>query len=55
MKVFLSREVVANEEDTGQIARGVKELTGRKEVEVLNVRKVVGDDGKIRGFEVDIR
>jgi hypothetical protein len=55
MKVFLSREVVVNEEDTGQIARGVKELTGRKEVEVLNVRKVIGDDGKIRGFEVDIR
>ena len=55
MKVFLSRELVVNEQDTGQITREVKQLTGRQEVEVVNVRKVVGNDGQIRGFEVDIR
>jgi len=55
MKVFLSRELVANEQDTGQITREVKQLTGRQEVEVVAVRKVVGEDGQLRGFEVDIR
>jgi hypothetical protein len=55
MKVFLSRELVANEQDTDQITREIKQLTGRHEVEVVAVRKVVGDDGRIRGFEVDIR
>jgi hypothetical protein len=53
--VLLSPEVVANEQDKGQIAQRIKELTGRKEVEVLTVRKVLGDDGQIRSFEVDIR
>ena len=53
--VVLDPQVVVNEEDKGQIAQRVKELTGRNEVEVLTVRKVVGDDGKIRSFEVDIR
>ena len=54
-KVVLSPEVVVNEEDKNQIAQRIKELTGRKEVEVLNVRRVVGDDGKVHSFEVDIR
>ena len=53
--VVLRPEVVVNEADKTQIAQRVKELTGRNEVEVLTVRKVVGDDGKIRSFEVDIR
>ena len=54
-KVFLNPQLVVNEHDTVQIGQRVKELTGRKEVEVLTVRKVVGDDGQIRSFEVDIR
>ena len=53
--VVLSPEVVANEADKGQIERQVKALTGRDKVEVVAVRKVVDPDGKIRGFEVDIR
>jgi hypothetical protein len=54
-RVVLGPEVIVNEEDKGQVEQRVKELTGRKQVEVLAVRKVVGDDGKIRSFEVDIR
>jgi hypothetical protein len=54
-RVVLSPEVVVNEEDKVQIAKVVQELTGRKDVEVVAVRKVVGEDGKIRSFEVDIR
>ena len=53
--VVLSPEVVANEADKGQIEQRVKALTGRSKVEILDVRKVVGSDGRTRSFEVDIR
>ena len=53
--VILSPEVVANEADKGQIEHQVESLTGRCNVEVLAVRKVVGLDGRTRSFEVDIR
>ena len=53
--VVLSPEVVANEADKGQIEQQVKALTGRSEVEVIAVRKVVDPDGRTRSFEVDIR
>ena len=54
-RVVLGPEVIVNEADKGQIEQRVKELTGRKQVEVVAVRRVVGDDGKTRSFEVDIR
>jgi hypothetical protein len=54
-KVVLSPELVINEADKSQIAQRVKELTGRKEVEVVAVRKVVDQEGRTRSFEVDIR
>jgi hypothetical protein len=53
--VVLSPEVVENEADKGQIAQRVKALTGRSQVEVVAVRKVVDSDGRTRSFEVDIR
>jgi hypothetical protein len=53
--VLLSPELVVNEADRGQIARQVKALTGRAEVEVLEVRRVVDSEGRTRSFEVDIR
>lgn len=53
--VLLSSEVVGNEADKGQIEQHVKALTGRSNVEVLAVRKVVDPDGRTRSFEVDIR
>jgi hypothetical protein len=53
--VVLSREVVENEEDKGQIEERVKALTGRAKVEVLAVRRVLDADGRTRSFEVDIR
>lgn len=54
-KVVLSPELVINESDKSQIAQRVRELTGRKEVEVVAVRKVVDEEGRTRSFEVDIR
>ena len=53
--VILTPEVIANEQDKSQIEQRVKALTGRSKVEVLAVRKKVGDDGRTRSFEVDIR
>ena len=53
--VVLSPEAVVNEGDKGQIAERIKALTGRKEVEVISVRKNLDPDGRTRSFEVDIR
>jgi hypothetical protein len=53
--VILNPEVVVNEGDKVQIAERVKALTGRKDVEVLAVRKNLGPDGRTKSFEVDIR
>jgi hypothetical protein len=53
--LVLSPELVANEQDKVQIAERVKERTGRSQIEVLAVRKVVGSDGRTISFEVDIR
>ncbi len=53
--LVLGPEVVVNEADKGQIEQRVKELTGRTQVEVVDVRKVVDGSGRTRSFEVDIR
>jgi len=53
--LVLSPEVVGNEEDKSQIEQRVKALTGRTNVEVLEVRRIPGDEGRTRSFEVDIR
>ena len=53
--LLLTAEVVGNAEDKSQIAERVKALTGRSDVEVLNVRKIPGPDGRTLSFEVDIR
>jgi hypothetical protein len=53
--VVLSPEVVTNETDKGQIQEIVKRMTGRTEVEVQAVRRIVGTDGKTLSFEVDIQ
>jgi hypothetical protein len=53
--VVLAPEVVVNEADRVQIERLVRTLTGRDRVEIVDVRKVVGTDGKVVSFEVDIR
>ena len=53
--VVLSPEVVVNEGDKSQIEQRIKALTGRREVEVIAVRKNLDPDGRTRSFEVDIR
>ena len=53
--LVLTPEVIVNEADRGKITERVKALTGCTEVEVLDVRRVVDDQGNMRSFEVDIR
>jgi hypothetical protein len=53
--LILSPEVLGNEEDKGQIEQRVKALTGRTQVEVLAVRRILDPEGRTRSFEVDIR
>jgi hypothetical protein len=53
--LVFSPEVIGNEEDKSQLEQRIKALTGRTDVEVLAVRKVLDPAGKTRSFEVDIR
>ena len=53
--VLISPELIENAQDKGQVEQVVRTFTGRNDVQVLNVRKVVDKDGKARGYEVDIR
>ena len=53
--VLISPELIENAQDNGQIEQVVRQFTGRTQVKVLNVRKVLAADGRTRGYEVDIR
>jgi hypothetical protein len=53
--VLISPELIENVGDKGQVEQVVRTFTGRQDVEVLKVRRVVDKDGKTRGYEVDIR
>lgn len=53
--VLVGPELVENAQDTGQLERRLRTLTGRKDARVVNVRKLVDKDGKTHGYEVDIR
>ena len=53
--LVLTPESVGNEEDRGRIEERVRALTGRSEVEVVAVRRILDPNGRTRSFEVDIR
>jgi hypothetical protein len=42
-------------DDKGRVEQVIRTVANRPDAEVLNVRKVVGSDGKTRAYEVDIR
>ena len=52
--VLVGSELIDNAQDRAQIEQVVRTLTGRPEVEVINVRKVDGKAGETLGYEVDI-
>jgi hypothetical protein len=52
---MIGLELIENEQDMPHIEQLVRDFTGRQDVKVTGVRKVVGSDGRTRGYEVDIR
>ena len=52
--VLVGAELVENGDDRAQIEQVIRTITNRPNVQVLNVRPVVGSDGKTRAYEVDI-
>jgi hypothetical protein len=53
--IMIGPELIENAQDKSRIEQLVRDFTGRKDVKVLDVRKVVGADGRTQGYEVDIR
>ena len=53
--LLVSAEVVENEGDKAQLQNRVRAMTGRSDAQVIEVRKRIGQDGRILGYEVDIR
>lgn len=54
-KLFVAAEVVENEQDMGHWQDRVRTITGRPDAKVVEVRRRVGQDGRVLGYEVDIR
>jgi hypothetical protein len=53
--LLIGPEVVENEKDTVKLQHQIRALTGRADIQVVEVRKRVGQDGSTVGYEVDIR
>ena len=53
--LLVGPEVIGNAQDKGQVEQRVRAFTGRNDIKVLDVRKVIGKDGKPKVYEVDIR
>ena len=53
--VLVGAELIDNVDDKGRVEQVIRTITNRPNTEVMSVRKVVGADGKVRAYEVDIR
>jgi hypothetical protein len=52
--LLLSPELIENAGDRGQVEQRVRAFMGRDDIRVLDVRKLVDEQGRVRGYEVDI-
>ncbi len=52
--VWVGSEVVENAEDKVRLEGRLRQLTGRKQLRVINVRKMTNEQGAVQGYEVDI-
>jgi hypothetical protein len=52
--LLVEPESIENEGDT-RLQERVRALTGRRDAEVVSVRKVLDKEGKTLGYQVDIR
>lgn len=53
--VLVGAEVVENESDKSLLLRRVRALSGNEKAEVGAIRKVVDNEGRTIGYQVDIR
>jgi uncharacterized membrane protein YfhO len=53
--VLVGTEVVDNELDRSQLEQRVRTLSRRSDAQIVAVRKVLDNDGKMVGYQVDIR
>ena len=53
--VLMSAEAVENEADRPALEQRVRTLSGRTDAKVVAVRKVLDQDGKTVGYQVDIQ
>ena len=53
--MLVGTEVVENAQDTAQLEERLRAFTGRRDLQVLGVHKVVGPNGRTTGYEIDIR
>jgi hypothetical protein len=53
--LLLAPDVIGNEADRGNIERRVRLMTGRSDAVVTAVRRRVDPQGRLAGYEVDIR
>jgi hypothetical protein len=52
---MVDAELIDNIRDRYEIQQRVRTLSGRPDVEIINIRKSFDEKGKARGYEVDIR
>ena len=53
--LLIDTQTVENAEDKSQLQQRLRTMTGRSDLQVLDVRKVTARDGTTKGYEVDIR
>lgn len=53
--LLVDPQMIDAEGDKSFVEQQVRTLTRRPEVEVLAVRKLLDEKGKVRGYEIDIR
>ena len=53
--LLMNAEVVESTEDKVRLEQQLRKLRGREDLKVLSVRKLIDSEGKIKGYEVDIR
>ena len=53
--MLLGPQTLNVEGDRSQLEEHLRTVTKRPQLEVLAVRKLLDDQGKVRGYEIDIR
>jgi hypothetical protein len=53
--LVVGTEVVEKAQDKGELEQRLRTFTGRSDLQVLGIHKVVGRDGRTTGYEIDIR